>query len=162
MIKTSLSGPFAVVILGVGTTFTSAQSEKEKKGLAMNRIQECIGPLKKVTVGMESGTTANTMDLTPTPIEYAFIFGLGGQGLTPFEMELSGKREGYEVILHLKREDMPVIFQHLSPPFAHLPASLNTIYLKVQVRRVIPADRREVIRALADLTNCGDQCCGGD
>lgn len=126
----------------------------------MNQIQECIGPLKKVTVVMESGTTANTMDLSPTPMEYDFIFGLGGQGLTPFEMELSEKREGYEVILYFKREDMPFLFQHLSPPFAHFPANLNTIYLKVQVKRVIPADRREVIKALADLTNCGDHCCG--
>ena len=66
--------------------------------------------LAKVTVELEAGTTADRMDMTPTAIEYEFIFGIGPGGMCPFEYELAEKAAGEEIGIHLKKEELNLIY----------------------------------------------------
>jgi hypothetical protein len=117
-------------------------------------------PLKKVTLSFEAGTNPDSMDLIPRSAPFDFIFGLGTQGLTPFEFQLADKDEGDEVSFPLKRGDMDQFFQHLSLPELPIPGDRDTFYLRVRVMKVVPADQKEVIKALAEIASCDDHCCG--
>ena len=99
------------------------------------------------------------MDLTPEPLRFDFIFGLGIEGLTPFEFELAEKEIGETITLSIQRKQVPEMFGHLTnllPPF---PGDVESFYLKVRVLDLSPVDQREVIKSLADTTGCDDHCC---
>lgn len=119
-----------------------------------------IEPLKKVLLSLEAGVTECAMDLTPEPLPYEFIYGLGVEGLTPFEMELAQRSVGNEWVFSLKRGEIRETFQHLPFPALSIPDHLNQFYMKVRVDRVMDPGRRELIGAMAEITNCGDHCCG--
>ena len=119
-----------------------------------------VDTLKKITLSLEAGTTSDSTDLTPQPPQFEFIYGLGTAGLTPFEFQLADRTVGDEVHLHIGHEEMPQFFQHLILPPIDIPDDLNSFYLRFRVIKVIPADQREVIKALAEIANCDDHCCG--
>jgi hypothetical protein len=121
---------------------------------------EKIEVLKKIALSVEAGTTSGLMDLTPQSLEFEFIYGLGTSGLTPFEILLADKTVGEEIQLHLRREEIPQVFQHL--PFfpLNLSEGADSFYFRFIVKGVLQADQREVIKALAEIANCEDHCCG--
>jgi hypothetical protein len=121
---------------------------------------EKIEVLKKIILSVEAGTAPDSMDLTPQPSQFEFIYGLGTSGLTPFEIQLADKTVGEEVQLHMSREDIPQVFQHLVFFPLNLPEHADSFYLKLKIKSVLQADQREVIKALAEIANCEDHCCG--
>ncbi|MGD9318645.1 MAG: hypothetical protein PVH99_01715 [Desulfobacteraceae bacterium] len=121
---------------------------------------EKIEVLKKITLSVEAGTAPDATDLTPQSSQFEFIYGLGISGLTPFEIQLADKTVGEEIHLHISREEIPQVFQHLLLFPLNLPEHLDAIYLKLKITKVIQADQREVIKALAEMANCEDHCCG--
>lgn len=126
----------------------------------MNKHNEKIENLKKITLSVEAGATPNSMNLTSQSFQSEFIFGLGTDGLVPFEYELSDKTEGDEILLHLKQEKIHEMFQHINMPFPRFSEHPDSFYLKVQVVKVVQADDREIVRALAEIASCGSHCCG--
>jgi len=121
---------------------------------------EKIDPLKKVTLSIEAGTTPDSMDLTPKSYQFEFIYGLGISGLTPLEMQLADRTVGEQIHLRISREEIPQVFQHLVLFPLTLPEHLDSVYLTIRITEVIPADQREVIKALAEMASCEDHCCG--
>lgn len=122
-----------------------------------------IGNLKKVTLSVEAGRTQDSMDLTPQPFQFEFIFGVGTGGLTPFEYELADKSAGDEIFLCLEQGEAHKTFEHLCLPFhQHLSDQPDSFYLKARVVKVIHAENREVVKAMAGMGSCGDHCCGDD
>jgi hypothetical protein len=121
---------------------------------------EKIEVLKKITLSVEAGTAPDATDLTLKSSQFEFIYGLGISGLTPFEIQLADKTVGEEIHLHISREEIPQVFQHLLLFPLNLPEHLDAIYLKLKITKVIQADQREVIKALAEIANCEDHCCG--
>ena len=121
---------------------------------------EKIGPLKKVTLSIEAGTTPESMDLTPQPSLFEFIYGIGARGLTPVEFQLADKTVEDEVQLQINGEQIPQFFRHLALPPIRTPHDVDVLYLKLRVMEIIPAEQREVIKALAEIADCGDDCCG--
>lgn len=119
-----------------------------------------IENLKKVGLSTEAGTSPERMDLTPNPLDWEFIFGIGQEGLTPFEYELAGKGEGDEVIVRLEKGRVDALFGHLCRNLPPLGASSGTLFIKSRVTRVAPAESREVVRAMAESAACGEGCCG--
>jgi hypothetical protein len=119
-----------------------------------------VDNLRMVTVSIEAGKTAGTMDLTPTPEKCEFVFGVGSQGLTPLEFELAGKNVGEEVLIQIEGDGLWDIFQHVPTPSFLLAQPPNGCWLKLRIVGVREADQREIIKALADLAACGSQCCG--
>jgi hypothetical protein len=123
-------------------------------------VRDRVDNMTMVTVSMEAGSTARTMDLTPTPQECEFVFGIGSGGLTPLEFELAGKHIGEEVLMHIRREDLADTFQHVPIPSFCLSNTLDGCWLKLRIAGVREADQREIIKALADMAGCGSDCCG--
>ena len=126
----------------------------------MPQNDEKVGPLKKIILSLQAAKEPNSEPMTEISPGFDFIFGIGPGGLTPFEYEISDRAVGDEVTIPLNRGDLEQIFQHLTVPAVNIPEDLGSFYLKVKVMDVAPADQREVIRALAELANCGDSCCG--
>ena len=93
--------------------------------------------LKKITLTFQAGTSADAMDLTPEDPEFNFIFGLATEGMTPFEYELVDKREGEEILLHLKKNALNRFFEHLSPPLGDLFEGRDAVYLKARIVAVV-------------------------
>ncbi len=124
----------------------------------MNKIEN----LQKVTLKMEAGTTTERMDLTPTALQYEFIFGIGPSGMCPFEYELIHKKEGDIVKLRLNREEHHQYTGHLFLPIHDLFEENASFFLKVKIAKVQPADSKEVVKALAETTahagGCGCGC----
>ncbi len=128
--------------------------------MSANMETEKIDLLKKITLSVEAGTAPDCMDLTPQSSQFEFIYGLGISGLTPFEIQLEDKTVGEEIRLHVNREEIPQVFQHLTLFPLNLPEHLDGFYLKLKIMKVLPAEQREVIKALAEIANCEDYCCG--
>ncbi len=114
-----------------------------------------VEPLKKVTLSIEAGTTPDAMNLTPTPQSLEFVFGVGSDGLTPFEYALVDKSEGDEASIRLNSNELCSLPGNAFGPFSHMPPGRESLYVKATVLRVLPADNREVIKAMAGSTGCG-------
>ena len=121
---------------------------------------EKIDLLKKITLSVEAGTAPDSTDLNPQSSQIEFIYGLGVSGLTPFELQLADRTVGEEIQFLINREEIPQVFQHLLLLPLNLPDDLQTFHLRLKVMKVTPADQREVIKALAEIANCEDHCCG--
>jgi hypothetical protein len=121
----------------------------------MNKVEN----LKKITLSIQAGTSQDTMDFTQKYPEIEFIFGLGQEGMTPFEYELADKAEGESVLLHLKKEDFSSFFEHLYLPLMDLVDVRNDVYLKVKIDAVTPAENKEIIKAMADMAAHGGAAC---
>jgi hypothetical protein len=122
-----------------------------------------VATLHKVTLQVMAGRSAAQMDILPEPVEFCFILGLGSDGLTPFEMEIIGKKPGETVSMTIDRHLWCQTIGHLTPP-CNLPPDSNVLHLDVVIKSTHPAPQREVIKALADVANrasCGGDCdCG--
>ena len=120
-----------------------------------------VKPLHAIRLVVLAGTRPGAGDLTPDPLDLEFIFGLGVQGLTPFESLLEGMPLGGEKALELSRAAVPTTFLNLTPFFIELADRQDPLYLTVKIAGIRPAESREVIRAMARLAECGDDCCCG-
>jgi len=121
----------------------------------MNKVEN----LKKITISIQAGMSQDTMDLTPKYPEIEFIFGLGPQGMTPFEYELADRGEGESVLLHLTKEAFHRFFEHLNPPLMDLFDGRAAVYLKVNIDGVKSAENREIVKAMADMAAHGGAGC---
>jgi hypothetical protein len=126
----------------------------------MRENGQVVGPLMKISLTLEAGTRPDNTDLTAEPILFEFIFGVGAQGLSPFEFELANKKEGDGLSMHIRGEELSDLFQHLFIPSLARPESIRAFYLKVKIVKVSEADPKEVIKAMAEAAACGDDCCG--
>jgi hypothetical protein len=121
----------------------------------MNKVEN----LKKIILSIQAGTSQDTMDLSPKYPKVEFIFGLGLEGMTPFEYELADRSEGQSVLLHLKKEALYSFFEHLNPPLTDLFEGRDEVYLKVNIDAVTPAENREIVKAMAAMAGHGGAGC---
>ena len=96
----------------------------------MNKIEN----LKKVTIALQAGETADNMDIEPAPAHFEFIFGIGPSGMCPFEYELANKAVGEEITMQLKKEETYRLFGHLHLPIMTLFEQHDALYLKVKIK----------------------------
>ena len=124
----------------------------------MNKVEN----LKKIALSIQAGTLQDTMDLIPKYPNIGFIFGLGAEGMTPFEYELAEKVEGESILIHLRKEDFYCFFEHLNPPLMDLFDRRDDVYLKVNIDAVTPAENREIVKAMAAKAAHGGAGCDCD
>ena len=123
----------------------------------MNKVEN----LKKVTLALEIGTTADRMDLTSEPIEFDFIFGIGPAGMCPFEYRLVEKAENEIVLLNLKKEEIDEFTGHLQLPVLDPFTEHASLFIKITIIRIEQPDAKEMVKALAGLTSHAEGCgCG--
>jgi len=120
-----------------------------------------IAPMMKVQLNFRAGTGPDRMDIPLENPGFEFIFGIGTGGLTPFEHQLAELSVGDKITLQLQQEDAQHHFEHLFPPVRGLFLDRPDLFLEVALAGVGPADSREVIRAMAEMTAHGEGGCGG-
>jgi hypothetical protein len=123
--------------------------------------------MKKVGLAILAGSGPGKYTFTPTPMAFEFLYGIGSDGLTPFEVTLGGKVEGDTLTLAVSADDAPQYFGHFLLPLRQglglhlLPAE---ICLNLKVTAVSDPESREVVQALARAAGhggCGGSCgCG--
>jgi hypothetical protein len=120
--------------------------------------------MKMVTVEITAARDADQVGLLPEPLVERFIFGIGSNGLSPFEMILAGRTVDDRVDFSVSAAEQFAFFGHLIPPCLQPPKGIETLHYTAHVKAIRPADGKEVIKALAAQTSCGDGCdcgCGG-
>lgn len=126
----------------------------------MSHPDNKIDNLTKVTLSLQAGTAPAADDLTPEPVTFEFIYGIGSQGLTPFEFELANRSEGETVVIPVRQTEASGFFGFIRPPVLSRTSGHEAFYLRARIVKVARAEGREVVRAMADMTACGE--CGGD
>ena len=120
-----------------------------------------VDNLKKVTLRLEAGTTADDMNLSLPSAEFEFIFGIGPGGMCPLEYHLVNKVAGEKISMPLKKEETHPMFEHLQLPVMSLFEKHDLLHLKIQILKVEQTDSREVVKALADRASHDHDCdCG--
>ena len=125
----------------------------------MNKVEN----LKKITIDLQAGKTADNMDLELAPANFEFIFGISPSGMCPFEYQLANKEIGAEISIQLKKEDTNRLFEHLHLPIMTLMEEYDSLHLKVKIVKIEQPDPAEVVKALAATAahNHGCDCgCG--
>ncbi|MFZ5571139.1 MAG: hypothetical protein ACOZF0_12080 [Thermodesulfobacteriota bacterium] len=118
-----------------------------------------VDHLQKILLEVRAGGDPETPAPTGTQVE--FVFGVGSCGLAPIESSLQGRKAGDELDFRLLREEIRPFLGHLFPVFAQLPLTAETLHLSIRIESVRPAGDREIVKALAGNTACGDGCdCG--
>ena len=121
-----------------------------------------VDNLKKITLTIEAGASANKMDITARPQSMTFVYGLGTTRLTPFEYGLADKSTGDVVKVSIRPGELARTFGHLQPPFETKLDDTAEVHLRVRIDKIIPAEGREIISAMAAAAECGCDCgCGG-
>jgi hypothetical protein len=117
--------------------------------------------LKRITLSLEAGTVPDRMDLTEAPLPFEFIFGVGKQGLTPFEYALTDRCPGEEILVHVDAHQTCRMFEHLILPVSARVNETQGYYLKVRIEKIATPDPHAVVKAMAATAECGEDCgCG--
>jgi hypothetical protein len=129
---------------------------KNRNGEAiMNKVEN----LKMITLCCEAGTSQAALEIGPNRLKFKFIFGLGLEGMTPFEYKLVDKVEGDRVEFILKKTDCFSFFGHLTPSIINLVDNCDEVYLKATIEGITAANSREIIQAMAEMTAHGGAGC---
>jgi hypothetical protein len=126
----------------------------------MSKTKEKVGFPKRIALSYEVGTRPDAADVTSKPCTFEFVYGIGPEGLSMLERELADKQVGETIMVYQQPGHLSDLFGHLALPHLGLEHGTDSCYLKVKVVKIIPADQTEVIKAMADLAQCGTTCCG--
>ncbi|QTA80374.1 Uncharacterized protein dnl_26760 [Desulfonema limicola] len=128
----------------------------------MNENKYFADNLKKIRVSVKAGTTASDMNLTIKPDFYDFIFGIGTNGLTPFEYLIAGKSKGDIVSAQISKAMIPDFFEHIKLPLPVFFHPSDIFYLEIQIKDISLTQNNEIIKAMAEIGGkCGCGCgCG--
>ena len=126
--------------------------------------EKTINPLDKVELDLEALPRMEKGADTSVKARLAFICGIGVAGLTPFEHLLLGKTTGHAFSLRVEADPCQGLLGHLQCTMLQALSMTPPFDLQVKVRSVVPAENREVVKAMAGLGGCGGGCdcgCGG-
>jgi hypothetical protein len=112
-----------------------------------------IENLMKVSLTLKSGDPASA-----APFE--FIYGVGPEGITPFEKALFGKGVGDEVRFDISAADYCQTMGHLELPLLKQTGILQPVSLQVTIEAITTPTDQEVVKAMAAGGSCSDCGCG--
>ncbi|MDX9786490.1 MAG: hypothetical protein RBT11_06930 [Desulfobacterales bacterium] len=115
--------------------------------------------LNKVSLLIQAGTSPERMDIAPIPLAYDFVFGVGSQGMTPFECTLANKPLEEEFVIHLEKKSVADFFEHIRLPLGDLFDQRHEAYLKIRIADASPADDRTIVKQMAQLAAHGGGGC---
>ena len=93
-------------------------------------------------------------------VPFAFIYGVGPDGITPFEKALFGKVVGERIHIGDTAGNCLEALGHLRPALCEQTGIVSADSLQVTVTGVVKAQDREVVKAMAAGGGCGDCDCG--
>ncbi len=121
-----------------------------------------VSPLKKVILKLAVSSDTPAGEALSSQVDFTFVFGIGTQGLSAFEIELMGKHPGDRMQLQVDSAQMDGYFEHLHRPLLEALDTEPPFDLDLTVRDVSPASERELIKALAQKEGDGGCGCGCD
>lgn len=126
-----------------------------------------IKPMKKVTLSLMKIGESGQSQPDALSVNFQFIYGVASDGLCPFELALSDKCAGDNLIVTVPAAEVHEYFGYLHFPLCQVldlqiaPQALN---FRAEVTAVTKADNREVVQSLAKALShggCGGSCgCG--
>jgi hypothetical protein len=127
----------------------------------MSESNRKVEGLKKVTLLIEAGTHEKKMDLTPEPVSFELVVGVGSGGYTDFEYELLEKGVGDILHFEIQGWRFDEMFGRLAIPLPEKVRGMNVFHMKVTVYNIEDAEQTEIIGAMAgQVGDCGGDCCG--
>lgn len=126
-----------------------------------------IQNLSKVEVTLQAGKDRDTSDLTPNPVPYDFIYGVGKEGFCSFESALYGKSVGEKCTMIITSGEAVEIFGHMRMQICNslgIARIEDPFFLEITVTGVSQSGDRELVQAIAKAASqggCGGNCdCG--
>jgi hypothetical protein len=128
----------------------------------MENAQRTIGPLDKVTLKLSIPSTLDGSTFQSPEVEAHLIYGIGIEGITPFEKMIFAKKAGDQVQIAVSAGDQTALFGHLAPALLNPIRPVPPFTLNVTIVSIQGSEGREVVQAMARLVGgCGDGCdCG--
>jgi hypothetical protein len=143
-----LVGPEISIVLAVITLCRrKTMSDRETR----------IENLMKVSLNVQA---ADGSDKSGAEIPFEFIYGVGPEGITPFEKALFGKRAGDRIQFGDIGGNSCDALGHLTAALREQTGVAAPVLRHVTVTDVVKAQDREVIKALAAGGGCGECDCG--
>jgi hypothetical protein len=122
-----------------------------------------IAPLTKVALKLTVSSEATANGASLSGVDFSFVYGIGTQGLSGFEMDLTGKHTGDGMQLHVDPVKMDDYFEHLGRPLLKALNIEPPFDLDLTIREVSRVSERELITAMAQTGGDGGGCgCGCD
>lgn len=113
---------------------------------------DCVQPLQLV----EMHLTVNGL-----VTEMAFVYGIGLQGLVPFEQLIERKAVGQLVCVSLRGHARQAFFGHLQCQVT-IPADATVAWaVSAEIKRVSKPSDRMIVDAMAHMSACEHNGCGG-
>jgi hypothetical protein len=134
---------------------------KDLKGMRLHMKTVEIDFPSRVTIAMKADQGDALHGISGRPVHFDFIWGIGLNGLTDFELMLSRKAAGDAVTLTLHPETIHGVFEHLASHVASFCRPDKDVRLTAWIEKIEPVTHRDVVKAMAGLKegSCG---CGGD
>jgi hypothetical protein len=130
-------------------------------------LTQSIQNLSKVAVTLRAGKDRDTLDLTPTPVPFDFIYGVGKEGFCAFESALYGKLVGEKSTMTITASEAGETFGHMRMQICSslgIAKITDPFFLETTITGVSQADNRELVQAIAKAASqggCGGNCdCG--
>ena len=116
-----------------------------------------IENLMKVTLDITADGEMKTNDQKAV---FEFIYGVGVEGITPFEKALLGKSVGDHVRMEMEPANYRETVGHLELPLFEQLGIAKATFLEATVAGIAKAEDREVVKAMAAGSSCSDCGCG--
>jgi len=116
-----------------------------------------IENLMKVTLDITADGETKPNDQTAV---FEFIYGVGVEGITPFEKVLFGKSVGDRVRVDIGPADYRETIGHLEQPLFKQTGIAAATCLEAAVAGIAKARDHEVVKAMASGGSCSDCGCG--
>lgn len=123
----------------------------------MSTPKPTVENLMKVSVNIDANPPS-TENAKSVPFE--FIFGVGSEGVTPFEKALFGKSVGDSIQLDIAPTEYCQTVGHLELPLREQSGIMAPTHVQVTVTDIVRAQDREVVKAMAAGGGCSDCGCG--
>jgi FKBP-type peptidyl-prolyl cis-trans isomerase 2 len=119
----------------------------------MNEKSTLVSNLKKISLSYRIVSTPENAPLRDGTIQ--FIYGIGHY-LTPFEQDLADRSVDEAFTVKLFGVDCDDYFGHI--PLSPIKIPEGEISLHFRIDRIEDAQPVEIVKALADMTECCDHC----
>jgi hypothetical protein len=118
--------------------------------------QPTIENLMKVSLSINAAKS----EPATADVPFVFIYGVGPDGITPFEKALFGKVVGDRIDCSNIAGNFSEVLGHLKAALCEQTGIVSADSLHVTVTGVVKAPDREVVKAMAAGGGCGDCDCG--
>ena len=118
-----------------------------------------VKPMKKVQVSVSLLDNNKKTVTEDTAVSFAFIFGIGQDGLSPFECVLEGGHKGDQIQTDVISSSLVEYFGvllHALNPLTEGKILPQNLCFNIEILDVMDVENREVVAALAGSTSgCG-------